>query len=592
MEASEDFQQLALRFTDPIQFDYEVIREVVLADETIQQRSRVTGIDRATVAEKARRFVQEGMLGLIDRRRGPQQGRQPYPDVVAGYILYIKQLCPALHDREIARIVQRKYGCKTNHHTVRLFLRRHPIPVQLPLPITRFHTFDDAYQARWTVVRLFYEGWHQQSIATFLGLSRQHVWTIVEHFKRDEFAGLEEHRTRPANHPANQLTLPFIKEVLDLQQEYPRAGEFRVHGLLVQQHGDGQPSTRTVGRAMAINRAHHDAPGPWVTDAVAPMDDGMTKYLPFEPTYPHRFWFLDFRYLVRLGDDDHWVYSLCIFEGYSRKILAGMATEYQDTVAVLQLLTAAFAEYGRPRGMVSDNGAVFTSDAYEGLLRELEIKVCHIEKGKPWEDLAEAQFKVQLRLADRKFELAQDFLEVQQRHAEFVETFNTTDHWAHRERADGRRTPEAVLDARRARLMEAGQLQQALRHLQVGRIVNSYGYVSIQRFYIYAERGLARQRVSIWLYDGHLHIAHQEALLARYRYRADRADRRLHAVERPELFETAYASPQLELFELDDALWRKVLELAPRHRHPRGPQRTSEQLVFPFTALLTLVVGA
>jgi hypothetical protein len=158
MEASEDFQQLALRFTDPIQFDYEVIREVVLADETIQQRSRVTGIDRATVAEKARRFVQQGMLGLIDRRRGPKQGRQPYPDVVAGYIVYLKHLCPALHDREIARIVERKYGCRTNHHTVRLFLRRHPIPVQLPLPITRFHTFEDAYQARWTVVRLFYCG--------------------------------------------------------------------------------------------------------------------------------------------------------------------------------------------------------------------------------------------------------------------------------------------------------------------------------------------------------------------------------------------------------------------------------------------------
>ena len=54
-----------------------------------------------------------------------------------------------------------------------------------------------------------------------------------------------------------------------------------------------------------------------------------------------------------------------------------MATEYQDTVAVLQLLSAAFAEYGRPEGLVSDNGSVFTSAAYEGLLNELEIEVCH-----------------------------------------------------------------------------------------------------------------------------------------------------------------------------------------------------------------------
>jgi hypothetical protein len=61
---------------------------------------------------------------------------------------------------------------------------------------------------------------------------------------------------------------------------------------------------------------------------------------------------------VRLDDDDHWAYSLCIFEGYSRKILAGMATAYQDTVAVLQLLSAALAEYGKPEGLVSDNGSV------------------------------------------------------------------------------------------------------------------------------------------------------------------------------------------------------------------------------------------
>ncbi len=40
---------------------------------------------------------------------------------------------------------------------------------------------------------------------------------------------------------------------------------------------------------------------------------------------------------------------------------------------------------------------------------------------------------------------------------------------------------------------------------------------------IYAERGLSRTRVSIWLYEGRLHVAHREALLARYAYRYDLA---------------------------------------------------------------------
>ena len=66
--------------------------------------------------------------------------------------------------------------------------------------------------------------------------------------------GLEDHRRRPPHHPGNQLSLPFLKEVLDLQHEYPRAGRFRIHGLLSQQRDTPPPSEPTVGRAMAINR--------------------------------------------------------------------------------------------------------------------------------------------------------------------------------------------------------------------------------------------------------------------------------------------------------------------------------------------------
>jgi len=88
------------------------------------------------------------MMGLVDRRTTTTTGRHQYPEVVAAYILYLKQLYPAIHDREVARIVGRKYGYKTNHHTVKVFLERTAIPVQLPLPVIGYHQFDDAYRAR------------------------------------------------------------------------------------------------------------------------------------------------------------------------------------------------------------------------------------------------------------------------------------------------------------------------------------------------------------------------------------------------------------------------------------------------------------
>src|SRR5215210_3627233 len=106
-----------------------------------------------------------------------------------------------------------------------------------------------------------------------------------------------------------------------------------------------------------------------------------------------------------------------------------MASEYQDLIAVLQLLSAALGEYGCPGGMVSDNGSVFTASEYLSLLQTLEIEYCPIEKGKPWQNLIEAQFKVQLRLADHKFTQAADMEALHSEHARFVETFNTTAHW-------------------------------------------------------------------------------------------------------------------------------------------------------------------
>ena len=220
MSAQEEFEQLRIHFIDPIQHDYEAIRPVVLLGETTAERSRQTGMERTVLGEKARRFVTGGMAALADGR-SEHAGRKGhiYPDAVAAYILYLKQLYPPIHLREIARIVQRKLAYHTNHHTLGAFLKANGLPLQLELDLPTFATFEDAYQARWTVVRMAAEGWNKKSIADCLKLSRSHVYTILDAFDHDGFAGLEDQRTRPPQHPGNQLSLPFFKEVLDLHHE-------------------------------------------------------------------------------------------------------------------------------------------------------------------------------------------------------------------------------------------------------------------------------------------------------------------------------------------------------------------------------------
>lgn len=564
MSTQEEFARIQLHFIDPTQRDYEIIRPIVLFGETAAERSRQTRVERTVVGDKARRFVLGGMAALQDQRT---QGRDPqepvYPEAIAGDIVYLKQLYPPIHLREIERILLRKFGYRTNHHTLKRFLAPYDTPIQLELDLSTFSSYEDAYQARWRVVRMASEGWNKKSIADCLKLSRGHVYRILDTFEREGFEGLEDHRSRPPDHPGNQLSLPFFKEVLDLQQEYPRAGRWRLHGLLERQRQEPPPSERTVGRAMAINRELHGAPGPWRSAREEKPTPSGFPHLAYRPLHRHHMWYTDIRYLVQL--DGSWVYSICILEGYSRKILAGMVSPHQDLTAVLQILYAALSEYGCPEALVSDNGSVFTAGHYLAILHDLEMKPLHIEKGKPWQNLIEAQFKVQLRLADFKFEQAQTLGEVQNQHAEFIETFNTTPHWAHRNRAAGDRTPVDVLGWRRGREVEPKRLQELFERTGFLRTVNRYGFVSVQRFSIYAEDGLSRKRVSIWIYEGELSIEYRQTLLARYRCEVGPKPQQLQDVSDPTFYDTPFASPQLELIELDDEQWIKFQRRPSRH---------------------------
>ena len=152
MSAAEDFAQYKLHFVDDIQHDYEVIRPIVLFAETIAERSRQTGIERTVVGAKARRFAMEGMLGLVAQRLVNPGGKgHVYPEAVAAHILYVKQLYAPIHDREIVRIVQRKFGYTTNHHTIKHFLERFAIPVQLELNLPDSTELRGSAHPRWSI---------------------------------------------------------------------------------------------------------------------------------------------------------------------------------------------------------------------------------------------------------------------------------------------------------------------------------------------------------------------------------------------------------------------------------------------------------
>jgi transposase InsO family protein len=117
---------------------------------------------------------------------------------------------------------------------------------------------------------------------------------------------------------------------------------------------------------------------------------------PQQATVPHQVWCVDVRYLVQI--EGQWLYSILIFDGYSRAIVGAGCFERQHLSRLLQVFRQALTRWGAPRAVVSDHAAVCT--AFAPGLRQLGIQWSPITRGHPWQNLAEGGFSIQRRMLD------------------------------------------------------------------------------------------------------------------------------------------------------------------------------------------------
>jgi putative transposase len=111
----------------------------------------------------------------------------------------------------------------------------------------------------------------------------------------------------------------------------------------------------------------------------------------------------------------------------------------------LAVLVDAIRRYGAPEAIVTDGGGQFYSTVALELYEMLGIRKERIDPGEPWQNYAETLFSIQKRLADHAFSNARTWPEMQQAHQTWWQHYNVEHHYAHRERQDGRHSPEAVL---------------------------------------------------------------------------------------------------------------------------------------------------
>ncbi len=569
VESAEDWEQLELLCRWPEQKRYEEIRPLVLFGDPVSERAQATGASERTLYRRVERFEREGVESLFDAETAK---RRALPPAIRRLIVDLKAEHPALNNSEIANIVYVRVGRRPDPRTVRRELAEEPLPLRMVRRFAPYHETPEGRERRTAVVRLHAEGWTAKAIAGYLRINKDTVYQTLKRWIERGPDGLED-RKRGRPRGVSKVDLKAVDAVRRLQ-ENPNLGEFRVHAALAQVGIHLSP--RTCGRILALNRRLYGYDKP-------KAGGGEKKGMPFASGRRHQYWTADVRYVDghRIPMEGR-VYVISILENHSRAVLASAVSRTQDLASFLSVLHRAVERYGSPEALVTDGGAVFRVNRALAIYEALGIAKEEIERGKPWQSYIETHFNVQRRMADHHFARAETWPELAAAHERWVADYNGQAHWAHRERKDGRRSPQEVLGWVSGVRYRPEELERAFFSTRFSRVLDSLGYARLMRWRLYGEEGLAGEEASLWLQESTLTVEHGGEPLSRFEVEVAADTGKLRKVGRLRLFATSRVLPQLRLFALDEAGWLKALRLedyAPRR--PRRPELL-QQALFPY----------
>jgi len=479
---------------------------------------------------------------------GARETGKTLPPEIRQLIVDLHAEMPTMSWREIAEVCYIRYGRRPDHKNVKRIATSGPPPSLSARRYQPWHQIPDPAERKLAVIRLHSEGWSITSIAEYLHTTRPTIYETLRRWAEEGVAGLD---AKPkTNKGVRTVTLHVRNEIRKLQ-ENPLLGEYRVHTALLREGIEVSPAT--CGRIMAANRQVYGLEKP-------KRQERAKLEMPFKAVRRHQYWSCDIRYIEdHLLPDPRPVYVITIFENFSRSILSSTISPTQTQWDYLSVLVDAIRRYGAPEAIVTDGGGQFYSTMALELYEMLGIRKERIDPGEPWQNYAETLFSIQRRLADHAFSNARTWPEMQQAHRTWWKHYNIEHHYAHRERQDGRHSPEAVLRGVLGRTYSDEVLSRVLFATQFTRSLDTHGYVRFKNWRFFGEDGLAGEQVSVWMYEGTLKIEYQATALSEYALQVSSDHQRIEAVKNSRRIETHFRSPQLHLWQTSDTEWLLAL---------------------------------
>lgn len=250
-ERTDEWSQIKQWTLWPEQELYEAIRPLVLFHETAGERAKEIDVPRRTLARKADEFEQFGMQSLFpsEEHGGARGTDKTLPEEIRQLIIDLHAEMPTMSWREIAEVCSIRYDRRPDHKSVKHIATSGPPPSRKNRRYPPWHQMSSPTERRLAVIRLHAEGWSITSIAAYLEVSRPTIYTTLQRWTEEEFAGLPD--KSKARKGLRKVTLKITNEVRKLQ-ENPLLGKWRMSAALARMGIEVSPTT--CGRIMAANR--------------------------------------------------------------------------------------------------------------------------------------------------------------------------------------------------------------------------------------------------------------------------------------------------------------------------------------------------
>jgi putative transposase len=258
-------------------------------------------------------------------------------------------------------------------------------------------------------------------LAAQYGISRKTGYKWLERYDTHGVDGLRDQSRRP--HESRHATDPdLVERVLALRRRHPRWGATKLLAVAARHDPRAAWPSRSTVCTWLKQRGLVTPPRRRVPSAHAPAA-ALTR-----PTRVNEVWTTDFKGEFRTGDGAY-CYPLTLRDGFSRFVLRcdGLLGRTADTTR--RRFTRAFAEYGLPDRIRSDNGGPFASPGLGGLSAlsvwwiRLGILPERIAPGHPEQNGSHEQFHRVLK-ADTARPPAPNCAAQQQRFRRFVREYN------------------------------------------------------------------------------------------------------------------------------------------------------------------------